>query len=103
MEKNVPQWLFIGVAYNILKLKKTLGDAWSRHGELVTLVLDLRKALDSVSHRALYRTMLNRGFPTVLADYIRASMESTNMIIGATRIKPTGRSVKQGYPLLYLT
>ena len=62
----------------------------------MTLVLDLRKAFDSVSHRALYRTMLNRGFPTILADYIQASMESTNMIIGETRIKPTGRGVKQG-------
>ena len=88
-----------GVAYNILKLQKTLGDAWSRHEELVTLVLDLRKAFDSVSHRALYRTILNRGFPTILADYIQASMESTNMIIGETRIKPTGRGVKQGDPL----
>ena len=88
-----------GVAYNILKLQKTLGDAWSRHEELVTLVLDLRKAFDSVSHRALYRTMINRGFPKLLADYIQASMESTKMIIGETRIKPTGRGVKQGDPL----
>ena len=85
-----------GVAYNMLKLQKTLGDAWSCHEALVTLILDLQKAFDSVSHRALHRTMLSRGFPTILVNYIRSSMESTNMIVGDTLIKPTGQGVKQG-------
>ena len=88
-----------GVAYNIFKLEKTLGDAWKRHEELVTLVLDFRKAFDSVSHGVLHRTMLKRGFTMIMADYISSTMEMTNMIVSDTPIKPTGPGVKQEDPV----
>ena len=46
-----------GVAYNMLKLQRNLGEAWRRHEELVTLVLNHRKAFDSVSCRLLHHTI----------------------------------------------
>ena len=62
------------------------------------MVLDIKKAFDSVSQKALQQIMLSRGLLRKLANYM-TSLGATNMIIGNTPIRTTGRGVKQGDPL----
>ena len=63
------------------------------------MVLDIKKALDSVSQEVLCQLMLKRGLPFKLVEYITASIKATNLIIGDTPIRISGRGVKQGDPL----
>ena len=88
-----------GVGYNILKLHNILNESWKKYRELVVMVLDIKKAFDSVSQEVLHQIRLSRGFPMKLADYITSFSKATSMIVGNTPIKTAGRGVKQGDPL----
>lgn len=88
-----------GIAHNVLKLHAAISEARNKNENLVVAAVDIRKAFDSLSHKALLGILRQKGVPDPLLHYFRLYFGSSRLQIGRDLIHPAHRGVKQGDPL----
>lgn len=92
------------VCENGTVLFAVLGDARRRCRSLHLACVDLSKAFDTVSHKAIHTTLDELGLPWEFREYVRAVYTSAQTVLqgsgtsGVSAIK-IGRGVSQGDPL----
>ena len=90
--------------FNSILLQKCIVDAKVRKRNLNIAFLDMRKAIDSVSHAAIWTACKRVGIPGHLINYCKAfyARRSTEIVLGkdklSDRITPR-RGIAQGDPL----
>lgn len=62
--------------------------------------LDLSKAFDTISHKALGEAAVQAGLPLPMLSYIGSLLRESESVLGNTNIR-SGRGLKQGDPLAY--
>ncbi|CAE1275773.1 unnamed protein product [Acanthosepion pharaonis] len=87
------------IAHNVLKLHAAISEARNKNENLVVASVDIRKAFDSLSHKALLGILRRKGVPDLLLHYFRSYFSSIRLQIGMDLIHPVHRGVKQGDPL----
>ncbi|CAE1248039.1 unnamed protein product [Acanthosepion pharaonis] len=88
-----------GIAHNVLKLHAAIAEARNKNENLVVASVDIRKAFDSLSHKALLGILERKGVPDPLLHYFRSYFSSSRLQIGRDLIHPAHRGVKQGDPM----
>lgn len=88
-----------GIAHNVLKLHAAIAEARNKNENLVVASVDIRKAFDSLSHKALLGILERKGVPDPLLHYFRSHFSSSRLQIGRDLIHPAHRGVKQGDPM----
>ncbi|CAL7932962.1 unnamed protein product [Xylocopa violacea] len=92
-----------GCSENVFLLDMTLRYHHQRFKSLFLSSIDIAKAFDSISHRAIVDTLISAGVPTTFVNYVKYVYET-----GTTRFSCPGwmsppirpsRGVKQGDPL----
>jgi len=92
-----------GVCENVTALTAMLGDTRRSCRTLHVACVDLSKAFDTVSHKAINATLEEVGLPMAFREYIRAIYRNASTVMHDTvhelpRIQ-LGRGVRQGDPL----
>ena len=103
---NVRQKAFMkgdGIAQNVWLLKNTLEEHKNSLTPLCLAFVDVKKALDSVSHETILIAARRMGVPEPMVEYLREFYKDSQTVLEvggerSAKIK-TARGVKQGDPL----
>lgn len=92
-----------GCAENIALLDLALSHRSKKQGKLFMAILDLAKAFDSLSFAAIERTLISKGVPKEMADYVMKIYREGSTVLQhggwqSSDIHPR-RGVRQGDPL----
>lgn len=93
-----------GVCENVTVLSAVLDDARKRCRTLHLACVDLSKAFDTVSHKAIHRTLEEVGLPLAFREYVQAVYKDAKTVFQPTvgnevSMIQLGRGVRQGDPL----
>lgn len=92
-----------GIAENSFVLSSVLDDSWKNLRQLHVAAIDVRKAFDTVSHKALPWILLKNGIPHHLVDYVVKMYDEaqTQLEVDGRLSNPIqpGQGVRQGDPL----
>ncbi|KAL0103821.1 hypothetical protein PUN28_017858 [Cardiocondyla obscurior] len=91
-----------GVCENVTVLSAVLGDARGRCRTLHLATVDLSKAFDTVSHKAIHATLEELELPWEFREYVRAVYSNARTVLSGASSSSAikiGRGVRQGDPL----
>lgn len=88
-----------GIGANVVALEDILYDARVKRRELRLAIMDVEKAFDRVSHRAIMNIMAGRSWPAPIVQYIEAVYRDGTTAIGGGPSLMVARGIRQGDPL----
>jgi len=92
-----------GVCENVTVLSAVLGDARRRCRSLHLACVDVSKAFDTVSHKAIHSTLEELGLPREFRNYIKNLYDNARTVLQTSESELSeihiGRGVRQGDPL----